>query len=216
VPENFNASGNFNLGFPIKKLNGRFSIGPTSTFTKSINVLNEQQNMSKSYTYGGNVRYDYTLKEILFIGLSANISQQKTTYSFNTQDQRYLNETYTAEANVNFLKNYSFNTTFNFYSYTSQTTNFNQTIPLWNLSVSRFLFKAKSGELKFGVINALDKSMSVSQSANVNYLQQTTTNNLGRYFMISFTYALNKQLNPMGDGGRRRGGPGRIMIQQPQ
>jgi len=40
-------------------------------------------------------------------------------------------------------------------------------------------------------------------------LQQQTNNNLGRYFMISFTYALNKQLNPMGSGGdRRRNGGG--------
>ena len=215
VKDYFNVSGNFNFGFPIKKLNGRFSIGPTSAYTRSINVLNTQGNTSKQYTLGGNVRYDYTLGEILFIGVSTTISQQQTEYSFETQqDQQFLNETYTAEGNLNFLKNYSFNSTFNFYSYTSQTTRFNQTIPLWNLSVSRFLFKAKSGELKLGVINLLDKSLSVSQSANVNYLQQTTTNNLGRYIMLSFTYALNKQLNPMGDGGRRRGGPGRIMIQQ--
>ncbi|HEY5822736.1 MAG TPA: outer membrane beta-barrel protein [Cyclobacteriaceae bacterium] len=215
VKDNFNVSGNFNFGFPIKKLNGRFSIGPTSTYTSSINVLNLQENTSKQYTLGGNVRYDYTLGEILFIGVSANISQQQTEYSFDTQqDQQFLNETYTAEGNLNFLKNYSLNSAFNFYSYTSQTTGFNQTIPLWNISVSRFLFKAKSGELKLAVINLLDKSLSVSQSASVNYLQQTTTNNLGRYIMLSFTYALNKQLNPMGDGGRRRGGPGRMIIQQ--
>ena len=208
--DNFTVSGNFNFAFPVKKLNGRFSIGPNSSYTRSINLLNDQENTSKQYTLGGNVRYDYTLGDILFIGLSATISQQQTKYSFNTQqNQQFLNETYTAEGNLNFLKNYSFNSVFNFYSYTSQTTGFNQTIPLWNLSVSRFLFKAKRGELKFGVVNLLDKNLSVSQSASVNYLQQTTTNNLGRYLMVSFTYALNKQLNPMGDGGTRRGGPGR-------
>lgn len=56
------------------------------------------------------------------------------------------------------------------------------------------------------MVNALDKSMGVSQTATSNYLQQETTNNLGRYYMISFTYALNKQLNPMGGGRGRRGG----------
>ncbi len=212
VDNNFNANGNFNLGFPIKKLNGRFSIGPSSSFAKTINMVNEADNISKSLTLGGNVRYDYTLKEILTVGVSANLSQQKTTYSLNTQDQRYLNETYSSEANVNFLKNYSYNVSFDFYRYNSQTTDFSQTIPMLNMSLSRFVFKAKSGEIKLGVVNLLDKSLSVSQTANSNYLQQTTTNNLGRYVMASFTYSLNKQLNPMGGGGRRGGGGMRMMI----
>jgi len=211
VRNGFNTNGNFSLGFPIKKLNGRFNIGPTSSYSRSINIVNEQENVSRSLTAGGSVRYDYTLKEILTVGLSANLSQQKTTYSLNTQDQRYLNETYSSEANVNFLKNYSYNVSFDFYRYNSQTTDFKQTIPMLNMSLSRYVFKAKSGEIKLGVVNLLDKSLSVSQTANSNYLQQTTTNNLGRYIMASFTYALNKQLNPMGGGGRRGGGP-RMMI----
>ncbi|HTJ50688.1 MAG TPA: TonB-dependent receptor [Cyclobacteriaceae bacterium] len=207
VKDNFTMSGNFNLGFPVKKLNSRVSVGPSSNYTKAINVLNGSNNTSQQYTWGGIVRYDYTLKEILIVGLSMNVSEQTTAYSFRTQNQRYLNETYSADANVNFLKNYSFNAAFDFYRYTSQTSNFQQSIPLLNLSFSRFVLKAKSGELKIGVINVLDKSMSVSQTTSVNYLQQTTSNNLGRYFMVSFTYAINKQLNPHG-GEHRRGGPG--------
>ena len=94
--------------------------------------------------------------------------------------------------------------------YDSKTTGFNQALPLLNLAVSRFILKAQSGEIKLGVVNVFDKSMSVSQSASVNYLEQTTYNNIGRYIMVSFTYSLNKQLNPMGGG--RRGGPRMMMI----
>jgi hypothetical protein len=207
VKDNFTMSGNFNLGFPVKKINSRISVGPSSNYTKAINVLNGSNNTSQQYTWGGIVRYDYTLKEILIVGLSMNVSEQTTSYSFRTQNQRFLNETYSADANLNFLKNYSFNAGFDFYRYTSQTSNFEQSIPLLNFSFSRFVLKANSGELKIGVINVFDKSMSVSQTTSVNYLQQTTSNNLGRYFMISFTYAINKQLNPNG-GEHRRGGPG--------
>lgn len=211
VDDNFTVSGNFNLSFPVKAIGSRISVGPTSSFTRSINLLNEQANTAKQYSLGGSIRYDYTLKDFLTAGLSANITEQQTNYSFNSlQNQQFLNETYTAEANFNFLKYFSINPAFQFYRCKSQTTDFEQSIPLLNLSVSRFLLKAKSGELKIGVINLLDKSLSVTQTAKVNYLQQVTTNNIGRYFMISFTYALNKQLNPM---GARPGGPGmRMMI----
>jgi outer membrane receptor for ferrienterochelin and colicin len=167
-------------------------------------LLNDDVNTARQYAAGGSLRYDYTLKEVLTLGLSASITQQQTKYSFSTaQNQQFLNQTYTAEANFNFLKYYSFSPAFQFYSYKSQTTGFEQSIPLLNLSVSRFLLKAKSGELKIGVMNLLDKSFGVTQTASVNYLQQVTSNNIGRYFMISFTYALNKQANPL--GGQRHG-----------
>jgi outer membrane receptor for ferrienterochelin and colicin len=80
---------------------------------------------------------------------------------------------------------------------------YRQTIPLLNLSVSRFILKNKTGELKLAVNNLLDKALGVSQTASINYLERQVTNSLGRYFMLSFTYSLNKQLNPM---GMRRGG----------
>lgn len=213
VDYNLRLSGNFNFGFPIKKLNSRFSLGPNYTYSRGITLINLQENRSDTRTYGGNVRYDYTFKEVLTLGLTANISQNKTEYSFSTaQNQQYLNETYGADLNINFLKNYSFATNYDFYHYRSQTTGFDQTIPILNASVSRFLLKNNVGELKLSVVNALDKSLGVSQTATSNYLQQETMNNLGRYYMISFTYALNKQLNPMGGGrGGRRGGM-RMMI----
>jgi len=73
--------------------------------------------------------------------------------------------------------------------------------------------KNKAGEIKVGVNNMFDKSLGVTQTATSNYYQQETINNLGRYYMVSFTYALNKQLNPM--GMRRPGGGGmRMMIRQ--
>ena len=126
-------------------------------------------------------------------------------YDFSTPDQQYFNQTYRAELNLNFLKKYAFNTSYDYLIYTSATNDFDETIPFLNLSISRFVMKNNAGEIKVGVNNLLDQSNSVTQSAGENYLQQQTMNNLGRYYMVSFTYALNKHLNPMGN---RRGGGG--------
>jgi hypothetical protein len=211
VSDNLSLNGNFSFGFPIKPLNGRFSIGPNGNFSRGINLLNNQENTVRQQTLGGSIRYDYTLKEILFIGLSAQINRQKTEYDFNKNlNQVYNNNTYSAEGNLTFFKNFQLNSNLDYYIYKSETTNFSRDFPIWNISVSRFLLKNKTGELKFSVMNALDQSLSVNQTASTNYLQQETTNNLGRYFMVSFTYSLNKQLNPMGGGPG--GGGMRVMI----
>jgi len=215
VKDNLNVSANFNLGFPVKKLNSRFNVGPTASATRGINLLNEEENTIRQQTLGGTVRYNFTYKEIFTLDLSANLSHQETKYEFDTQqDQVFFNKTYTAESNLNFLKNYSLNGSFDYLIYNSQTTDYNQSIPLLNISLSRYVLKNKAGEIKVGVNNLLDQSLGVTQTATSNYYQQETINNLGRYYMVSFTYALNKQLNPMG-GMRRPGGGGmRMMIRQ--
>jgi len=211
VADNLNLNGNVNFGFPIKKLKSRFNVGPTGTYVKGLNLLNDQLSHTWQQTVGGSARYNFTYKEILTLDVSANLSHQETKYEFNKENnQVYFNKTYSAETNINFLKNYQFNSSFDYLIYNSQTTDYHQVIPLWNLAVSRFILKNNTGEVKFSVNNVLDKSLSVTQSASTNYLQQQVTNNLGRYFMISFTYALNKQLNPM--GGMRRPGGGRTMF----
>lgn len=211
VKDNLNLNANINFGFPIRPLKSRFTIGPTGSYSRGINVLNLQESHTWQETMGGTVRYNYTFSDIVTLDLSANLSHQETRYEFNTQNnQVYFNKTYSAELNINFLKNYQFNTSYDYYIYNSQTTSYSQTIPIWNMAISRFLLKNRTGELKVGVNNALDYSLSVSQTATANYLQQQVTNNLGRYYMVSFTYLINKQLNPMGAG--RRGAGGRMMM----
>jgi hypothetical protein len=202
------------FGFPIKKLKSRFNVGPTGTYVRGLNLLNDELSYTRQHTRGGSARYNFTYKDILTVDLSANLSHQETQYEFQPENnQVYFNKTYSTEMNLNFLKNYQFNSSFDYFIYDSQTTDFNQVIPLWYIAISRFILKNKTGEVKFSVNNLLDKSLSVTQSASANYLQQQVTNNLGRYFMVSFTYALNRQLNPIG-GGMRRPGGGMMMIRQ--
>lgn len=206
---------NINAGFPISKLKSRFNIGPTASLSESINVLNDQENNVRQQTLGGSVRYNFTFKDIVILDLSANLSKQKIKYDFETPDQDYFNQTYRGELNLNFLKKYAYNTGFDYLIYSSATTDFKETIPFWNMSISRFVLKNNAGEIKIGVNNLLDQSNNVTQSAGENFVQQQTMNNLGRFYMVSFTYALNKHLNPMGaGGGRRGGGPTMIRITQ--
>ncbi|MFM8913599.1 MAG: TonB-dependent receptor domain-containing protein [Flammeovirgaceae bacterium] len=208
-PENtdysFTFTSNINIGFRLKELNSRINIGPTARLDQSINLLNNLSNKITQRTIGGTIRYNYTLKEILIIDLRANLSNQQTDYENGAQQgQNFFNKTYGAEVSVRFLKNYHFNPDFEYLVYDSRSTNFSQSIPLLSLYVSRSVLKNNAGEIKFGVSNLLDQNVSIVQTANSNFFQREVNNNLGRYFMLSFTYLLNRQMNPMGGGGGRR------------
>jgi outer membrane receptor protein involved in Fe transport len=203
VDNNMSVNGNASLSFPINKIKSRLSFGGNIRNRRSINLLNDIASTINTQSAGGNLRYSYRYKEIFDLSLSARLERQLTDYEFGQDDQIFLNNNYTAESNLTILKNYQFSSSFELLQYENQNNNYNQTIPLLNLSVSRFLLKNKTGELKFAVNNLLDKALGVSQTANLNYIERQTTNSLGRIFMVSFTYSINKQLNPM---GMRRGG----------
>jgi outer membrane receptor protein involved in Fe transport len=204
VDNNMSVRGNATFGFPIPKLKSRISVGGNYRNQKSINLLNEEASTINQQTAGGEIRYNFTYKEIFDLSLSADIDHQRTNYEFNQPDQAFINSTYTAESNLTFLKNYQLSSNFEYLEYENENSNYKQTIPLLNLSISRFILKNKTGEIKLAVNNLLDKALGVNQTASINYLERQVTNSLGRYFMVSFTYSLNKQLNPM--GMRRAGG----------
>jgi hypothetical protein len=203
VSDNLRVSTNANFGFPINKLKSRFNFGIQYRNERSLALLNDRESEIDQQTYGATARYTFTYKEIFDLNLSADLDQQFTAYEFDQPDQSFINQTYNAESNLTFLKNYQLSGILEYLIYENKATDFRQEIPLLNLSVSRFVLKNKVGEVKLSVNNLLDKALGVSQIASINYLERQTTNSLGRYVMLSFTYALNKQLNPM---GFRRGG----------
>ena len=42
VKDNLNLTGNFNFGFPVRKLKSRINMGPTGTHMRGINLLNDR------------------------------------------------------------------------------------------------------------------------------------------------------------------------------
>jgi len=206
VSSNLTANGSMNVGFPIKKLNGRVNFGPNLSYSQGLNLINGTEDEIRISNLGGNVRYDYQWKEWVNIGLSANTSRQETGYAFNPQqNQLFYNQSYSAEANINFLKQYMLGGNFNYLYFKNRTTGFEQSLPILNVYLSRFVMKNKKGEIRISGQNLLNQQVGVSQRADVNFIEQTVTNNLGRIVMVSFTYKLNNHLNQLGNMARPGG-----------
>lgn len=204
VSDNIQINTDATVSFPINKLKSRLNVSVNVRDEKGTNVIDEVQYDIRQRTFGANFRYSYRYNDFFDLSLIADFDQQKAEYEFDQPDQKFFNQTYTAETNLTVKKNNLFSATFEYLIYESKSANFYQTIPLLNLSVSRYVLKNNRGEIKLSVNNLLDRALGISQSSTVNYVERTVTNSLGRYFMATFTYALNKHLNPM--GGMRRGG----------
>jgi hypothetical protein len=200
---------NASFGFPITMLKSRFSVGVNANHQSGTTLLNEESNRTIQSTLGGRVRYDLHIGDIFNLGVAANLSRQFADYELELQpDQSFYNNVYSADAGLTLIKNWLLSSSFELLEYKNHRAGYSQTVPLLNLSLSRYFLKAKSGELKISVNNLLDQDIAVTQSTGLNYLERRETNALGRYILCSFTYALNRQLNPL---GMRRGGVMRVI-----
>ena len=79
---------------------------------------------------------------------------------------------------------------FDYTHYGNRAPGFNTTVFLITPSVAKQFLKNKAGELRLSCFDVLKQNVAVSSSVTANQFVETKTNNLTRYFMLTFTYNL--------------------------
>jgi hypothetical protein len=85
-----------------------------------------------------------------------------------------------------------------------------QNIALLNGSLEKEVFKKKNGIIRLAAFDIFKQNTNVSRSVNSNFITDTRVNRLTQYFMLSFTYRLNKFTGnaPQQNNNMRRMGGG--------
>lgn len=214
-----NISGFVNYGFPIKKPKSNLNFTTTLAYNRDVNMYNSVKNYTNNYVLGERISYNMNIKEAFDLVFSSSSTYTFARYTLdNGQNGDYFTQNFSIEPTYSTKSGWIFGSDFDLTINKGQAAGYNQTIPLWNASIAKTIFKDKSGEIKLSVFDLLNQNKSITRTVQQNYIQDTRTQVLTRYVMLTFTYNLRKfagkgqqQMPPFMKGMFRGNGQPRMM-----
>jgi hypothetical protein len=209
------------LGLPLKgKFKGsslNFNNNVAYNHNPAILTNNKYFTNTLAITQSAGVNLDI---KGLNLGLNGSFTFNNVSYAgdVNYADTKYYTQVYSVDMSYTFLKTIVYSTDFDYTIATGRGEGFNQSVPLWNTSLAMEIFKKKNGEVKFSVNDLLNQNQSITRTVQDNYVQDSRSLVLKRYFMLTFTFNLNRAGAPQrgegGPGGNMPGNMRRIMNRQ--
>ncbi len=202
---NYRLNGTFAFGLPWKKLDSRFNLRTEAGFNRGQNFINSRENFTSGIALTQSLSWDYTPAEWLNFNAGVELTWNQTRYSLDKAfNQEYLTQDYNGELDVQLPLNFTINTSLNVRVNNGLGEGYDQAVPIWNATVSKFLMKNKRLELSLVVRDLLNRNVGISRTANLNYVEDERVASLGRYGMVRLTYSLSSFGGPGGGGPRMR------------
>jgi hypothetical protein len=198
-----------NYGFGVKQIYSRFNFGLNSGISNNLSYSNGLMNTTLIKSVGPSFTYTYALDEVMDVNLTARHTYSNTNNKLNNAlNTNYLTRVYGADV-TNYLPfEIVFNQSLNYTINEGRAPGYNTAVPIWNASFSKFFMKNKRAELKISAFDILNKNVGVTRNVSQNQIVDQSYNVINQYFLIGFTYSLQKS----GLTGQNSGGGPRMMI----
>lgn len=194
-----------NYGFPLKKIKSNLSFNLGWVYARTPGQVNGAKNLSDNNSYSAGVTLASNISTKLDFNLSLRPSWNTATNSIQTaSNTEYFNLNSSARLNWIIFEGFVLRSDVTHQYYNGLSEGFDQNYWLWNIAIGKKLFKNERGELALAVNDVLKQNRSISRNVTETYIEDTWTNALQRFVMLSFTYNIRNfgkapETKPSGD-----------------
>ncbi len=197
MPENLDGAWNtralVTIGFPLKPIKCNLNFNTGVSYNRLPSLTNTHSNFSNTYGINLGTVLSSNISKKLDFTLTYNINYNLVDNTIQPQlNNNYFFQIGSASINWEFWKGFFFQNTITYQNYNGISSNITDQYTLWNFNLGKKIFKNKSGEVKLSCYDILDQNKSLSRTVTDSYIEDSNTEVLRQYFMLSLTYNLRK------------------------
>lgn len=180
------------FGYPISKRKKHHG-GITMNLRrgKSVSVVNEQRNIGRDLFVGSGLNATVGIEKWLDVTGGVNYTYSEIIYQSATRGNIVYNSLSTSlKTTARIPGDWEINSLLDYVNRGSRV-QYGRETTIWNMAVSKKFFK-KQLVCSFRVQDLLQQQISYSRNIGINYIEESQNAVIGRYYMLTVSYQLNK------------------------
>ena len=213
----YTAFGFYNFSRPIHNRKFVFNYGGNITYNNNVSFVDSKKNKGTNWLVGQRFATDIKIKKWLETTVGVNYSLNSSKYSLLRESNSNTTAwTLSNSSRFFFPHNWKFSYDIDKSFNSGYADNVNSNPLIINATLEKALFKKQNLSIKLQAFDLLNENTNVSRSVTGSAITDTRANRLGRYFMLSAVFRLNKfSGQAQQGGGMMPGGSGNMQMMRP-
>jgi len=193
VESDLMAGASIDFSTPIRALGIKTNLYIDESYNKGFNLVNNLQNEVNSFNHRLSLSFENRKKEKWDISTGTGITLTDTRYSIQESlDNVYFDISWFGTIRWTPNDRFDFNINADVTNYTARSFEESRVVPLLGAQLSYFFMQNNRAALTLSAFDILNQNTGINRISELNYLRETRSNTIGRYFMLTFKYRLNK------------------------
>lgn len=176
---------------PLSFIKSNLNSNAGVNFSRTPGLLNGRLNYAESPSYSAGIGLSSNISKAVDFSLNYNFSYTSVNNSLvPAQNNSYYNQIIGIKANFVLKESLVLNGDFSQNLFNGLSQGINTNFALLNLGLGYKFLKGKQAELRATVFDLLNQNTNLNRSITETYTEDSRSNNLRQFYMLTFTYTL--------------------------
>jgi hypothetical protein len=178
-------------GIPVELIGSNVSFTGNASVSRTPGLINGVENRSTAYTCGLGVSANSNISQDLDFSVGTQGTYQDVRNALqSTLNTHSLGVNTRAKVNWIFWEGFFFNSDVDHQYSPGLSEAYSQNTVMFNVALGKRFLANNAGELRLSVFDVLNQNRNVTRTITDSYVQDSNTNVMQRYALLTFTYTL--------------------------